>query len=384
MLLQLQVFILPLLLLTLASADLLQNPSFESPPSNLPKDSKSPFVLLNKNNTIPGWTFEGTVLYVTADETISLPNNGHAVQLGEDGIINQTFLASADHLRYVLTLTIAPPDQNQNCSDNADIVISAPDSKGVFSLKQPYGKETWESYGHYLGSWGDGESINLVIHSQADDSNTSSICWPVIDELLIKSMPKLVQGNENLLLNGGFEYGPEFLSSSTEGILIEPAPSVVQSPLQEWSVLGTVNYIDSKHFFVPQGNAAIEIVSTGIQTSASLKEGSSYSLGFTLGDANNSCVEDFFVAAQAGSTVQNFTLPSKGTGSAKKFSMKFKADSSVTTISFLSFAESQTKDGILCGPVVDDVVLRVSSGMKPDIQWTLLVILYFAAFLTFY
>ncbi|XP_062105447.1 BIIDXI-like protein At5g11420 [Humulus lupulus] len=378
-----QVFVLSLLLLTLASADLLQNPDFEFPPSNLPKDSKSPFVLLNKNNTIPGWTFEGTVLYVTADETFSLPHNGHAVQLGEDGIINQTFLASADYLRYVLTFTIAPA-QTQNCSDSAETVISAPDSQGVFSLKQPYGKETWESYGHYLGSWGDGESINLVIQRQAEDSNSSSICWPVIDELLIKSMPKLVQGNGNLLLNGGFEHGPEFLNNSTEGILIESAPSLIQSPLQEWSVLGTVNYVDSKHFFVPQGNAAIEIVSIGIQTAASLKEGSSYNLEFILGDANNSCVKDFLVSAQAGSTVQNFTLLSSGTGSAKNFSMKFKADSSVTTISFMSYAASQTKNGILCGPVVDDVVLRVSLGMKPDIQWIVLVFLYLVAFLTFH
>ncbi|XP_062080112.1 protein DUF642 L-GALACTONO-1,4-LACTONE-RESPONSIVE GENE 2-like [Humulus lupulus] len=159
---------------------------------------------------------------------------------------------------------------------------------------------------------------------------------------------------------------------SEEGILIEPAPSLIQSPLQEWSVLGTVNYIDSKHFFVPQGNAAIEIVSTGIQTAVSLKEGSSYNLEFILGDANNSCVKDFLVSAQAGSTVQNFTLLSSGTSSAKNFSMKFKADSSVTTISFMSYAASQTKDDILCGPMVDDVVLRVSLGMKPDIQWIVL------------
>ncbi|PON95371.1 hypothetical protein TorRG33x02_088930 [Trema orientale] len=102
-------------------------------------------------------------------------------------------------------------------------------------------------------------------------------------------------------------------------------------------------------------------------------------LEFKLGDANNSCVKYFLVAAQAGSTAQNFTLLSNGTGSAKNFSLKFKADSSVTPISFTSYTTSLTKDGVSCGPVVDDVLLRVSRGMKPDMQWIFLVFLYLAA-----
>lgn len=108
--------------------------------------------------------------------------------------------------------------------------------------------------------------------------------------------------------------------------MIDPAPSPVQSPVLEWSVLGTVKYIDSNHLFVLQGNATIKIisgVSAGIQMPARLAAGSNYSLEFMLGDANNSCVEDFIVEAQAGSTVQNFMHPSLDTGSAKKFSYDF-------------------------------------------------------------
>lgn len=171
---------------------------------------------------------------------------------------------------------------------------------------------------------------------------------------------------DNLLLNGGFELGPIFLSNSKQGILLDPEPSPVQSALQQWSVIGTVRYIDSKHYFVPEGNAAIEIVSgisAGIQTAKTLTEGDSYHLEFSLGDANDSCVGDFIVGAQAGSTVQNFTLQNNGTGSAKKFSMTFKADSSLTPISFLSYTSSQTKNGVFCGPVVDDVILLASYGM---------------------
>ncbi|KAK9272560.1 hypothetical protein L1049_002934 [Liquidambar formosana] len=118
--------------------------------------------------------------------------------------------------------------------------------------------------------------------------------------------------------------------------------------LQQWSVMGTVKYIDSKHYFVPEGNAAIEIVSgvsAGIQTATMLTEGSTYNLEFTLGDAKDSCVGDFVIGAYAGPTFQDFILQNNGTGSAKKLYMTFKADSSPTPISFLNHTTSQTKEG---------------------------------------
>ena len=187
-----------------------------------------------------------------------------------------------------------------------------------------------------------------------------------------------------MLPNIGFEFGPEFLGNSSEGILIDQAPSPIQSPLLDWSVLGTVRYIDSAHFLVPQGKAAVEIVSgasAGIQTAVQLIAGSSYILEFKLGDANNSCIENFDVGAQAGSKVQNFTVASSGMGLANNFSMTFTADSSATTISFISYTTGQTKDGILCGPVVDDVVLRASSGTKTVAQRLFLIFLLLVALL---
>lgn len=184
---------------------------------------------------------------------------------------------------------------------------------------------------------------------------------------------------DNLLPNGRFETGPDFLSNSSEGVLLDENPSLVHSPLRVWSVLGTVKYIDSKHFFVPQGNAAVEIVSgvsAGIQTAATLKEGSTYNLEFTLGDANDTCVGDFIVEAQTGSTAQNFSLASSGIGSAKNFSMTFKAGPSPTLIGFLSYTTTQTKDGEFCGPMVDYVVLRASYGQKLEMQLKVLILLY--------
>ncbi|XP_017605997.1 protein DUF642 L-GALACTONO-1,4-LACTONE-RESPONSIVE GENE 2 [Gossypium arboreum] len=363
-----------------ASADYLQNSDFESPPKNLTRNSNVPFVLLNENNTIPGWTFQGTVQYVTAGRTMALPDNGHAIQLGQDAKINQTFQANGDYMEYILTFTLAP--DGQNCSANANIIVSGPDNQGIFSFKQHYGKQAWQSYGQYLGLAGQDETVNLVFESQAVESDDNSTCWPVIDSLLVKAVEKPVQTKDNLLLNGGFEFGPEFLSNSTEGILLDSALSPVQSPLRKWAVVGTIKYISSKHFFVPHGNAAVEIVSgisAGIHTEVTLAEGSAYNLEFTLGDANNACEGDFIVEVRAGSVAQNFTIRSNGTGSVEKSLIKFKAGSRATPISFSSFTTSQTKDGIFCGPVVDNVVLLSSNGLiiiiNPNILISLLLLI---------
>ncbi|KAH1128677.1 hypothetical protein J1N35_000055 [Gossypium stocksii] len=227
---------------------------------------------------------------------MALPDNGHAIQLGQDAKISQTFQANGDYMEYILTFTLAPG--GQNCSANANITVSGPDNQGIFSFKQNYGKQAWQSYGLYLGLSGQDETANLVFESQAVESDDNSTCWPVIDSLLVKAVENLVQGKDNLLLNGGFEFGPDFLSNSTEGILLDSASSPVQSPLSQWAVVGTIKYIDSKHFFVPHGNAAVEIVSgvsAGIHTEVTLAKGSAYNLEFTLGDANNACEGDFIV-----------------------------------------------------------------------------------------
>ncbi|KAL0377289.1 UNVERIFIED_CONTAM: hypothetical protein Sradi_3034400 [Sesamum radiatum] len=92
-------------------------------------------------------------------------------------------------------------------------------------------------------------------------------------------------------------------------------------------VMGTVKYIDAKSHFVPEGKAAVEIVagiSAGVQTAKLLNQGSNYNLEFMLGDANDSCPGDLTVGVIAGSSVQNFTVHSNGTGAAKKYSLTFK------------------------------------------------------------
>ncbi|ESQ41380.1 hypothetical protein EUTSA_v10016026mg, partial [Eutrema salsugineum] len=351
----------------------LENSGFESPPLNS-NASSSAFVLLDQNSTLPGWTFQGTVKYVTS---LELPDSGHAVQLGEDGKINQTFIAKGEDLNYILTFALIPG--GQNCSSSAGLTVSGPDSSAVFSYRQNYSKVPWQSYSHNLGSWGNGEPINLVLESQTIDSDTNSTCWPIVDTLLIKTVgTTVVQDNGNLLNNGGFESGPGFLPNSTEGVLMDAVPSLIQSALRQWSVIGTVRYIDSEHFHVPEGKAAIEILAgttpSGVQTATrDTSEGSRYNLTFTLGDANDACIGHFVVGVQAGSTTQNFTLESNGTGSGEKFGLVFAADKDAAQISFTSYSVTMTKEDVLCGPAIDEVIVHPLGGaasVKPT--WLLL------------
>lgn len=62
---------------------------------------------------------------------------------------------------------------------------------------------------------------------------------------LTKFTAKFFIDTENLLLNEGFEFGAELLNDSTEGILIDPASSPVQSPLQGWSVIGGIQTLNT-------------------------------------------------------------------------------------------------------------------------------------------
>nr|DAD34261.1 TPA_asm: hypothetical protein HUJ06_004901 [Nelumbo nucifera] len=150
-------------------------------------------MLLTETNSIPGWTFEGTVRYVMAGPNMSLPGNGHAIQLGPHGKISQTFRATKeDYDYYVLTITLAP-GLGQNCSISTTVAvnISVPGVSRLFTLEKRYGTETWESHSLHLGGWGgrdDDELVNLVIRSQPTDWDSDNACGPVVDTFLLKRL----------------------------------------------------------------------------------------------------------------------------------------------------------------------------------------------------
>lgn len=344
---------------------------------NIAENATSQFLLLDKKqNSIPGWSFNGTVWYVTPAANLSLPGNGHAIQLGENGRINQTFKGTDDYYDYILTFTLAA--QNENCFDNftaVNVSVLDPryryddDRSQVFSLGRNLSRQLWISYGFHLGSWGSKkDSISLEIKSVAQNLEQNVTCWPVVDNFIVKrnGMPRWY--GDNGIANGNFEIGPAVIKNSSEGILLNEESSSYHTPLQQWKILGTVKYIDSKHFKVPRDNAAIELFSgypSGIQADFVFQREQTYTLNFTIGDADDSCVGDLLVLLQVGNDVRNYTFQSNGTGSGKsRHSVSFSIASESsrdTSIVFYRFNETWASDGVLCGPVLDNISLYMLS-----------------------
>lgn len=169
---------------------------------------------------------------------------------------------------------------------------------------------------------------------------------------------------ENIMKNGGFEEGPYIFPNTPWGVLIPPNIEDDNSPLPAWVVesLKAVKYIDSAHYFVPQGRRAVELVGGKESAIAQITRtivGKTYRLSFSVGDANNSCAGSLVVEAFAGKATLKVPYESKGTGGFKRAALRFVAVSNRTRIMFLSTFYTMRSDDFssLCGPVVDDVKL---------------------------
>ncbi|CAI9302539.1 unnamed protein product [Lactuca saligna] len=257
------IFILLFLVSLVYSKVTLENSGFESPPTNLTTNSTSQFILLDtKTNRIPGWSFNGTVWNVTADENVSLPENGHGVQLGPNGMINQTFKQDENY-DFILTFTLAP--SSPDCANSTSVNVSGPSASEVFFFRESLGTEMWQTYAYSL--WNQIGLMSLQIQSTSTSNNNSNniTCWPIVDTILVTGIESPRWYSDNGFVNSGFEVGPAFIGNSSQGVLFEADSSYpyssVQSPLQYWTILGIVKYIDSKHYAVPRGGRAVELVS---------------------------------------------------------------------------------------------------------------------------
>ncbi|WOL02482.1 hypothetical protein Cni_G11201 [Canna indica] len=162
---------------------LLQNGGFESPPSNIKLNSSNP---LSKNNTMPGWSFNGTVYYVSAGPNLSLPDNGHAVQLGVNGTISQTFKLTSMASQYILMFSLAPI--SKNCTALTALKVSLQSEEiTVFVFEGKYGRRSWETHACDLGSWGgEGDHLVLELQSQVMENDPKVLCGPVVDTVILK------------------------------------------------------------------------------------------------------------------------------------------------------------------------------------------------------
>lgn len=162
--------------------------------------------------------------------------------------------------------------------------------------------------------------------------------------------------------NGDFETGPYCFKNFSTGILVLPKNQDLYSPIPGWIVesLKPVKYIDSKHFNVPSGFAAIELVGgreTAIAQVLRTVPKQWYDLTFTVGDANNGCNGTMTLEAFAGRKSVSVQFTSHGKGWFKNASLNFQAVSQSTRIRFWSpFYHTKLYDfGHICGPVLDNV-----------------------------
>ncbi|RRT63983.1 hypothetical protein B296_00042244 [Ensete ventricosum] len=175
---------------------LLQNGNFESPPSNIKPNSSTHLLPLAKNNTIPGWSFNGTVYYVTAGPNISLPDNGHAIQLGLNGVIRQTIRLTSIYSQYILTFSITSSVNGSCKAPAAALNVSFVDrwfyKSSVFLVEGKYGSKSWESHACSLGrNAGEGYPVVLELRSQPVEADHNVTCGPVVDTAILKRFDPL-------------------------------------------------------------------------------------------------------------------------------------------------------------------------------------------------
>ncbi|CAA3030853.1 Homeobox-leucine zipper protein HDG11 [Olea europaea subsp. europaea] len=187
-------------------------------------------------------------------------------------------------------------------------------------------------------------------------------CGPLLDAVAVKELfpPRFTKAN--LVKNNGFEEGPHLLINSSHGVLLPPKQKDLTSPLAGWIIesVKAVKFIDSKHFNIPFGRAAVELVAGRESALAQVIRtvpNKVYNVAFTVGDAKNICHGSMMVEAFAAKGTMKAPFKSEGKGKFKTFKFQFKAVSYRTRLTFFSsFYHTRTNDyGTLCGPVLDEV-----------------------------
>lgn len=175
------------------STDSLQNPDFEILPTNLTSNATSHKWLLAGANSLRGWSLNGTVWYVASAGNSSFPNNGgHAVQLGPNGKINQTFTATdKDVSQYVLSFTLAA--QSMDCANNRTALnvtlrdVGYRNISTVLYLQEDSRRDLWERHALFLGQLGGKDSVHIEIESVDTTSReNTTTCWPLVDAFSVK------------------------------------------------------------------------------------------------------------------------------------------------------------------------------------------------------
>ncbi|KAK9682626.1 hypothetical protein RND81_10G086400 [Saponaria officinalis] len=335
---------------------LLPNGDFEKGPR--PSDMEGTRVI--NRDSIPNWEVTGFVEYIKSgqkqgDMLLVVPQGAFAIRLGNEASIKQSVHNVTKGMYNALTFSAA-----RTCALDEQLNVSVAPESGVLPMQTLYSSTGWDSY-----AWGWRARSNIaeiVIHNPGVVDDPA--CGPLIDSVAMRTLypPRLT--NQNILKNGDFEEGPFIFPKSTSGTLIPPNIEDTHSPLPGWMVesLKAVKYINSNHFYVPQGKRAIELVAgkeSAIAQVVRTIPGKMYALSFAVGDANDACVGSMVVEAFASGDTLKVPYESKGKGGFKRALLRFIAKSARTRVVFYSTFYMMRSDDFssLCGPVIDDVRL---------------------------
>ncbi|XP_057978599.1 protein DUF642 L-GALACTONO-1,4-LACTONE-RESPONSIVE GENE 2 [Malania oleifera] len=334
---------------------LLPNGNFEIPPkrTNLKKT-----VIIGKNS-LPKWEIKGLVEYIKGGPQpggmyFAVAHGVHAVRLGNEASISQTIPVKPGSL-YALTF-----GATRTCAQDEVLRVSVFPQTGDLPLQTLYSSNGGDVY-----AWGFRPTSNFAkvsFHNPGIQENPA--CGPLLDIVAIKELfpPRITK--DNLVKNSGFEEGPHQIVNSSNGVLLPPRQEDITSPLPAWIIesLKAVKFIDSKHFNIPFGRAAVELVAGKESAIAQIIRtipNKLYNLTFTVGDAKNGCHASMMVEAFAAKDTMKVPFKSSGKGEFRAVGFKFKAISARTRITFYSsFYHTRVDDlGSLCGPVLDHVIV---------------------------
>ncbi|KAL8142960.1 hypothetical protein V2J09_015992 [Rumex salicifolius] len=336
---------------------LLQNGNFEEPP----KPSKLKKTKIIGKHSLPKWEVEGLVEYVSGGPQpggffFAVPRGVHAARLGNEASISQNVSVAAGNV-YAFTF-----GATRTCALDEVLRIAVTSGKLTLSTDLPI-QTLFSSDGGDTYAWAFKAYTNLVkvsFHNPGIQEDPT--CGPLVDTVAIKQLSPLSSTKGNLVRNGGFEEGPHVFPSFSTGVLLPPKPADFVSPLPYWIIesLKPVKYVDSKHYFVPSGKAAVELVGgreSAIAQIIRTVPTKTYLLTFKIGDANNGCNGSMVVEAFAAKDTVKAAYSSQGKGGFMEARLKFRAVSSRTRITFWSaFYHTALNDFThMCGPVLDDV-----------------------------
>ncbi|XP_038877149.1 uncharacterized protein LOC120069455 [Benincasa hispida] len=333
---------------------LLPNGDFETPPhgSNLNKT-----VIVGKYS-LPKWEINGLVEYVSGGPQpggfyFPIPRGTHAARLGNEASISQ-MVKLRWHSIYTLSF-----GATRTCAQDEVLRIEIGGQSANLSIQTLY-SNGGDTYAFTFRA--NRNVVKVTFHNPGIQEDPT--CGPLLDLIFIKEMLPLRRLPGNLLLNGNFEVGPHVIKSFNNGILLPPLQADHISPLPGWIIesLKPIKYIDRGHFFVPSGNAAIELVAgreSAIAQIIRTVPKKFYNLTFTIGDARNGCHGSMDVQAFAAQQAIKVPFISRGIGRSKTASLKFQAVSVSTRITFYSaYYHTKLHDfGHLCGPILDNVIV---------------------------